>query len=586
MFSLILMTLLDFFQLVVFDHPSLFLFSITILTQVFSEEYVVRRDERTILFGIGVVFGFKVGMDYYGMKRKHFESEGRGLLRRYNLSPTTVLRCVLPEMEWKLWKFSKIPRFLWNDLSTQRQFLIDVEREMKMRTSCDWYKVSVLDIRRLGGGHLLLKYDNSVSNLVVSVVPEKNLEFWRFNTKKTPKHWFDVEHRKKFIDYVGKEKVEVMEDWYGVYFSCSHPISSWSSKMKNRGEIFESVYPEFKWMTFRFYDDSMTLSDAKYILEIELDVRIMDDWYKLKEEDIHRVGLKYLFKSYGKDIYGFLKVMFPSHSWKKLKLMNYIPSSHLFSCVVSQRRFFDKMMDENILTIPLVWHNVRKEKEKLKCHKNINLILSPYYHNSLRMAVSTLYPELVFVWKCGGRNEMTHRNQMLHLLSEKYNIECLEEWYSLSLSQIQEMSGRGMNMLMFASYLSRYYPHHKWEKSRFVNNSNKKSSQNTLYKTIKQRFHGYPISQEYHMKKRNRNGEDEMGMDIFIPSLSISFEYQGEQHYESVRAFTQPHIISIRDEGKERTCTLNGISLICVPFFWNEEMLSRFIFQKRKDIVV
>ncbi len=61
--------------------------------------------------------------------------------------------------------------------------------------------------------------------------------------------------------------------------------------------------------------------------------------------------------------------------------------------------------------------------------------------------------------------------------------------------------------------------------------------------------------------------------DVFVPSLSLGFEYQGKQHFTSVGFGDTPlHVIMRRDKEKKEVLQKLGISLVAIPFWWNKSL--------------
>lgn len=61
---------------------------------------------------------------------------------------------------------------------------------------------------------------------------------------------------------------------------------------------------------------------------------------------------------------------------------------------------------------------------------------------------------------------------------------------------------------------------------------------------------------------------DRQSLDIFIPSLKVGFEYQGQQHFKSVDFFGGEETLEknkMRDERKKKLCDENNVKLI----YWN-----------------
>jgi hypothetical protein len=55
---------------------------------------------------------------------------------------------------------------------------------------------------------------------------------------------------------------------------------------------------------------------------------------------------------------------------------------------------------------------------------------------------------------------------------------------------------------------------------------------------------------------------------IFLPHLSLAFEYQGEQHYVS-NFMGSPDIRQRRDQSKLKFASQLGITVISIPFWWD-----------------
>jgi hypothetical protein len=56
---------------------------------------------------------------------------------------------------------------------------------------------------------------------------------------------------------------------------------------------------------------------------------------------------------------------------------------------------------------------------------------------------------------------------------------------------------------------------------------------------------------------------------IFLPHLSLAFEYQGEQHYFPLSIFGTASIRKRRDQAKCDFAAELGITLIPIPFWWD-----------------
>ena len=61
----------------------------------------------------------------------------------------------------------------------------------------------------------------------------------------------------------------------------------------------------------------------------------------------------------------------------------------------------------------------------------------------------------------------------------------------------------------------------------------------------------------------------EMRLDVFVPTLSLAFEFNGPQHYKDIHFFGPSKQYTERDEEKKMICKLHGITVIDVPYWWN-----------------
>lgn len=69
------------------------------------------------------------------------------------------------------------------------------------------------------------------------------------------------------------------------------------------------------------------------------------------------------------------------------------------------------------------------------------------------------------------------------------------------------------------------------------------------------------------------SGNVRVELDVWVPSLNVAFEYQGEQHYHDfVKIFGQGANLSTylsRDDEKIQLCKSRGIKLILIPYWWD-----------------
>jgi hypothetical protein len=98
------------------------------------------------------------------------------------------------------------------------------------------------------------------------------------------------------------------------------------------------------------------------------------------------------------------------------------------------------------------------------------------------------------------------------------------------------------------------------------------------------------LSNYYHpqLSNENRFTKRPLELDIYIPSLSLALEYQGEQHFHHSHIFAETHSQQQQwDQYKQTLCRELGVDLIRVPYWWDREpdSLAATIHHYRPDII-
>jgi hypothetical protein len=93
-------------------------------------------------------------------------------------------------------------------------------------------------------------------------------------------------------------------------------------------------------------------------------------------------------------------------------------------------------------------------------------------------------------------------------------------------------------------------------------------------------YGNYPLTEI-----RYKSGEP-IQLDIFVPSLKLAIEYQGEQHYQSDHIYNESAVVQSRDKFKREACNALGITLVEIPYWWDQSKpsLAATIHKHRPDI--
>jgi len=73
------------------------------------------------------------------------------LLAKFDYSPVNLVTSVLASHKWQPWKFNAVPKGYWQDRNNLIQYLEWLGGELGFKTTEDWYKLSVADLRAKDG---------------------------------------------------------------------------------------------------------------------------------------------------------------------------------------------------------------------------------------------------------------------------------------------------------------------------------------------------------------------------------------------------------------------------------------------------
>jgi hypothetical protein len=135
----------------------------------------------------------------------------------------------------------------------------------------------------------------------------------------------------------------------------------------------------------------------------------------------------------------------------------------------------------------------------------------------------------------------TYLQDYINYLTKKLQITKLEDWYRISREQIEMQGGSSIiyNQGGLSSVLKLLYPNHNWKPELFASIRGKKASQRWLSLRVKDLFPSMEILEDYLILDLQGN---KVEIDVYIPSLKLGFEYQGEQHYHNIYLFGQKEV--------------------------------------------
>jgi len=322
-----------------------------------------------------------------------------------------------------------------------------------------------------------------------------------------------------------------------------------------------------------------------------------DDWYQLKVSDIIQFGGKGFLKHFGGSFQRALKVLFPEYHWRPWLFATIKPTSWNDRSV--HLEYIEWLSNLLGITEKEQWYAIRTED--LKHIKSANFILKRFYGNSLVVALTTLYPDTNWqLWRFSKvprlfwNDERNIRNYFLWVANE-LQVCKMSDWYEISTQQIYYL--KGIRLLQknggLLSLLPRVFPHFDWDRERLAQATKINKAQLLLYRKTQQIFPSFQAELNFNFSEIATTLDDHFikksfELDVYLPELSLSLEYQGRQHYHWHFVFGSPSEQQAKDGQKKLACICHGITLVEIPYWWDQTTISllRRIRCQRPDLVL
>ena len=459
--------------------------------------------------------------EWYGVSRKDFYKEGgRNLLENYyNGSLRNALKEIYPEKEWKTLKFSRLPHGYFNDVNNRKDFFTQLSSSLSITSPSQWHSISNSQVIEKGGAYLLNHYyGGSIKKMVEELLPE--LHFSPFLHSKTSHKYF-------------------------------HSLS-------NQRDCFQHI-------------------------SLQMNIKKMEDWYDISVTHLFRnfKGFSTIFRLYNYSMIDTLQAIYPDYQWD-IHRFKRKPQSFWLS-EDNQRSFLHQLYHKRGMKSMEEWNNVKNEE----IMKEGGSGLLGQYKGSLFSALQSLYPSID--WHPLNKPHSHKRflylpfssstKLLLEKLQQKVEIRRKKDWFRISKSDLTSSLQYNLNLPHFLyQLLSHVYPDQNWNFDEFSNARSKRSKQRTVFIHLKKIIPHHEIIEEYlspslvYSKSRVS-----IEIDLFVPSLSLGVEYNGEQHYNEIAAgFNVFEVYLLRDREKQIILHNANVNLLIVPYWWDLSLSSLF----------
>ena len=410
-------------------------------------------------------------------------------------------------------------------------------------------------------------------------------------TKRKNRSWKSIELQRNFLDDLGKKfQIQNFEDWYSLSLTDILANEGVGLAKKYNYCLYKtlsSVYTEYDWKPFLFLNVPNNYfqtveNQRKFLTEIlapKLSINSPEKWVSVNQKTIIQLGGAAIVNRYKGNYYKLLKTIFPEVNWDGL----IYPQGH-WEKIENRRALFDKVSEKLNFAKSEDWYSITfLQLIKLNI-QGVSTVLSKY-KNCIFSALCSIYPE--FHWKESNflNTRMNHWKKkenlftLLQNIIKVYHIRKEADFYRISYHQLNILKASGLYLHGGLFYLlTKIYPEIKWNKQKFTEKV-KKSEQFQIFRQISFLFPQFHIYENYfHPYIYRPSTNSLMELDIFIPELSIAFEYQGEHHYhENPRAFGSIEITEWKDEEKAQICGINQISIIPIPYWCKPSSLLTYL---------
>jgi hypothetical protein len=286
----------------------------------------VLENRRLYVCWLGQRLGFRKPEDWYRIRTDDFKHNfGGGLLEQHwNSSAIGAVKECFPAYDWKDWLFQTTPRRDWHDPENHRQYMKWLGEQLGIKDPSGWYRVTNEDFKRHKGGAFLINYDSTVSDAVMSYLPEYDWKEWMFH--KTPKGFWHVrKNRKRYMVWLGQHLgFKRLDDWYAVIgddFNANYGNQCLKLYGGSPLAALRDCWPRHTWHEWRFarvpFDFWDDLENRKrYVRWVgeKLKLKKPEDWYRVKRRQLTTNcggGLLVTYHSY----IDLLRECFPELDW-------------------------------------------------------------------------------------------------------------------------------------------------------------------------------------------------------------------------------------------------------------------------------
>lgn len=502
------------------------------------------------------------------------------MLKRYE-SIFDALNIIFYEKKWDISKMHH--KFVdWDNINHQKSFVERIKERLDVKNDEDWAKIPTKDLKKEFPAEWVKKLREKAEEegektmegyekILLQLIPGIQ---WKKASLKIKEN-----QRRVFDDIARKLNIKTQRDWRDVTDETIRKLGGKMILTYYQSSVFatlQNIYPEYEWDVFEhrshlplhFLKSKENQRKLMENIGKKLGIKQVEDWINVKETVFRRNGGEALIKYY-RNFFTLLQSVYPEKKWNIFE-RDYVPYK-FWKEKANRRKFMDEISSKLGITKLDDWYDIN---ERTFAAFGGGGLLT-YYKNLFEL-LKDVYPE--HSWDVNSKKQLPRQYwdaeenqiQFLQEMKIRYKIEKPTDWYRISKSQILSLRASGLlrGKEGICWLLKKHYPNFPWDESKFLI-ANKKSVQRVLFQFIKQLFGNYEIVEEFTHEQLTRIKGKAIEFDVFIPQLSVAFEYHGEHHYYDIPKFGPVEMYQTRDLEKLEIAKQNSIHFIVVPYWWD-----------------
>lgn len=406
----------------------------------------------------------------------------------YTSSPSAALCAIYPAHKWHLHMFSKDPQRYHTATSASlaknphdlRKTVLQAALRLGITTPEAWYKVPFSKVKRTELAVLLTEDRDLCAVLNDAYSGDVVFLPWLF-PKVPERFWTSRKNRLQYARWFEEKKgLKAPSDWRGVSLSSLvAPTFRGDGFLRFYGNslrsAIEDIFPDHIWNSWdfvgaSFWEYSKNRSSFVTWAGSQLGLGSLEDWYRVSQDDLHRIGGATLLLRYGGSPSALLADTIPEHKWVPWKF-DKLPRA-FWDSMENQKAYFEWAARQLNVGAPSGWYDVTTRQ----IHKERGgSLLNSHYKGSLIQALRAVYHHhewLPWMFKSTQLRWWTspdNQRAFLEWAGVKLQIVDMDGWYAVAAHhQIVALGGHRLLDAnnSFGEALRNAYPNHTWDPLR------------------------------------------------------------------------------------------------------------------------